>query len=51
MPVSKKRKKKRSKQDDSYERGADRLSGVTLQDLINVVAYQENEKKESQDGQ
>jgi hypothetical protein len=37
MPVSKKRKKKGK----TVKRGSDRMTGLTLQDLINVVAYQE----------
>jgi hypothetical protein len=37
MPVSKKRKK----DGKPVQRGEDRVSGLTLQDLINVVAYQE----------
>ena len=37
MPVSKKRKKKGK----PVKRGSDRLSHLTLQDLINVVAYQD----------
>lgn len=38
MPVSKKRKKKNGK---TAKRGEDRLTALTLQDLINVVAYQD----------
>lgn len=37
MPVSKKRKKKGK----PVERGEDRMTGLTLQDMINVVAAQE----------
>lgn len=39
MPVSKKRKKKKTGK--PVQRGSDRMTGLTLQDLINVVAYQE----------
>jgi hypothetical protein len=42
MPESKKRKKKGK---PAPKRGDDRMSGVTLQDLINVLAYQEHENK------
>ena len=44
MPVSKKRKKKNGK---PVGRGSDRLTGLTLQDLINVVAYQEAHPEEA----
>lgn len=44
MPVSKKRKNKKGK---PVGRGVDRKSGLTLQDLINVVAYQENHPEEA----
>lgn len=44
MPVSKKRKKKGK----PVGRGEDRLTGLTLQDLINVVAYQEAHPEEAQ---
>lgn len=43
MPISKKRRKKRK---PTNQRGEDRLSSLTLQDLINVVAYQEQKKNE-----
>lgn len=43
MPVSKKRKKKGK----PVRRGEDRMSGLTLQDLINVVAYQEAHPEEA----
>ena len=52
MPVSKKRKKNgkkvgngRAKNARQLESFGDRESGVTLQDLINVVAYQDYEAK------
>lgn len=44
MPVSKKRKGKKGK---PVKRGTDRLSSLTLQDLINVVAYQEAHPEEA----
>lgn len=55
MPLSRKRKKhgkkvsngevKRSRIiNERIERAGDQLSGVTLQDLINVVAYQDSQK-------
>lgn len=44
MPVSKKRKNKKGK---PVGRGVDRMSGLTLQDLINVVAYQEAHPEEA----
>lgn len=69
MPISKRRKKKGKRVKNSAARRAQRLeevaaeqpSGVTLQDLIDVVAYQEyekqgiydkkpEEKKENEDG-
>lgn len=37
MPISKKRKKKGK----PVKRGSDRMTGLTLQDLINVAAYQQ----------
>lgn len=43
MPVSKKRKKKGK----SVRRGESQMSGLTLQDLINVVAYQEAHPEEA----
>lgn len=46
MPVSKKRKKKGK----VVKRGEDRMSHLTLQDLINVVAYQEAHPEEAQSG-
>lgn len=53
MPLSKRRKKKgkvvknsRTKRNRRIQSAGDDLSsGVTLQELINIVAYQEYEKK------
>ena len=48
MPVSKRRKNKKTGK--PVGRGYDRPSHLTLQDLINVVAYQEAHKDDAVEG-